>query len=245
MVIVTDIVTNMKNEMIDIHNHSLPFVDDGSSSFEMTKEILKKSIKDNIKTIFLTPHANSSVTKAKRSFQKKIYDDLINKLSHLEINLILGSEIFISSTMPKIDFSEYTMGETNFLLVEFSTHIKTDIVEHVYNIKMLGFDVIVAHVERYDYLTIDDIYELKELGAYLQVNSNSIINKRNKERYKKIRNLLKNNLIDFVATDCHNITSRPPNLKDAYLELQKLVSKTKANDLVFRNAYEILLKNIK
>ena len=58
-----------------------------------------------------------------------------------------------------------------------------------------------AHIERYDYLSLDDYYEISKY-ALIQVNSKSFFEKDYK---KTCILLLKNNLIDFIASDCHNI----------------------------------------
>ena len=42
--------------MIDIHTHVLPFVDDGSDSYETSFLMLENSISQGITDVILTPH---------------------------------------------------------------------------------------------------------------------------------------------------------------------------------------------
>lgn len=42
--------------MIDIHSHILPLVDDGSSSVDMSLDMLDEAYRDGTKEIVLTPH---------------------------------------------------------------------------------------------------------------------------------------------------------------------------------------------
>lgn len=42
--------------MIDIHSHILPLVDDGSTSVDMSLEMLDEAYRDGTKEIVLTPH---------------------------------------------------------------------------------------------------------------------------------------------------------------------------------------------
>jgi protein-tyrosine phosphatase len=61
----------------------------------------------------------------------------------------------------------------------------------------------VAHPERYDYLTLDDVYEIKTVGGFMQINADSIVGP-NKKHYKKIiKNMYKEGFVDFVASDIH------------------------------------------
>ena len=132
------------------------------------------------------------------------------------------------------------MGDSNVLLVEFSIFQETPINDHVYNLINKGYDVVVAHVERYRYLKIDDLVEIKEIGAYLQINASSIL-KRSTNR-KKVIQMIKKGLIDFVSTDTHNTSSRSPKLKEAFIELKRLFGKTKALELVYNNQKRIFFK---
>ena len=42
--------------MIDIHNHILPNIDDGSKSFEESINILKQAYESGVTDIIVTPH---------------------------------------------------------------------------------------------------------------------------------------------------------------------------------------------
>lgn len=227
--------------MIDIHNHLMFNVDDGSKDQIMSEKLLLEYQKQGIKTIFLTPHVNSSVTKASREEQKRIFIKMKEMAKKFNLKLYLGAEIYISFRIPEINFKDHVMGKSNYLLLEFSTYHKTLINDHVYNLMQRGFKVILAHVERYDYLSEDDLNELKRSGALFQVNCSSILKIGNKSYSKKAWRLLKRDLIDFVATDTHNITSRPPRLKEAFDLLAKKIGINKATDLVMNNQNKYLI----
>ena len=239
MVMVMAMIIAMNQKMIDIHNHFLPFVDDGSMDFKMTEELLKISSKQGVKKIFLTPHVNSSVSKATREEHKNYFKKTKAIANKFNIQIFLGAEIYISYKLPDIDFSKYTMGETNILLIEFSTYHPTSIIEHVYNLTARGYKVVIAHVERYKYLTHDDLIELKEMGAYLQINCSTILKKKSKTFQTKIKKYIKEGLIDFISTDSHNITSRPPMMKEAYDKISKIIDISTATNLLNDNAEKL------
>jgi len=134
------------------------------------------------------------------------------------------------------------MGNSNSILVEFATEIESPIIDHAYNLKHMGYEVIIAHVERYNYLTIEDLRELKTMGIYLQVNASSVIKKKNRYFSKKVIQIIKAGLIDFIATDAHNLSNRRPRLEEAYFILNKLIGSEKAKNLLYYNQKKLLLK---
>ena len=241
MVMVMVMTIPMKMIMIDIHNHFMFGVDDGSKNIEMTEELLYISKTQGIEKIFLTPHVNSSVTLSNRSEHREKFKILKEVSKRYEIELFLGAEIYISQRLPDIDFKDYVMGESNYLLLEFSQYLETPIFEHCYNLMHRGFKIIIAHVERYRYLSIEDLVEIKNLGVLLQMNGSSIINTSNKKNIKYSRLLLKKGLIDFIASDSHNNTTRPQNLKQALEKTTKLIGVSKATPLFFDNQ-KVLIK---
>ena len=187
--------------MIDIHTHILPNVDDGSDSLETSIYLLKQEINEGITKVILTPHQN------KKTLDK---DNLINKFNRfkeevkdLNIEILLGSEIYYYEEL-KDDLKNgkiLTINNSKYFLIEFSTRTEFNIKDIVYDYHILGYKPIVAHIERYDYLSLEDYYEISKY-ALIQVNSKSFFEKDYK---KTCMLLLKNNLIDFIASDCHNI----------------------------------------
>ena len=230
--------------MIDIHNHFLFNLDDGSKNIEETKELIRISKNQGVKTIFFTPHVNSSVSYGTREDHENCFQKIKTFANSLEVDCHLGAEIYIPFRLPEIDFSKYRMGNKNILLVEFSLHNDTPILDHCHNLINQGYKIIIAHVERYLYLTLEDVQELKDMGVFLQVNSSSILNKRNRLVHKKALKYIKKGIVDFVASDSHNLTTRPPNLKLAFNKLKKMIGYEKSLDLVLNNQKKIFfIKN--
>ena len=86
--------------MVDIHTHILPEVDDGSTSFSESVEMLKACVKDGIKTVVLTPHMFSPLSRISDiSKLRKIFDDFKAKVDKLNlgIKVLLGSENYFVS----------------------------------------------------------------------------------------------------------------------------------------------------
>jgi len=215
--------------MIDIHTHIVPFVDDGSKSLEDSIEMVKRDISFGVKTIIATPHHirhryEKSVEELKENFN--LLNDKVKELG-LDVNLILGQEICFSSReniIEKLNNKELlTLGDSNYILLEFSfDHEPEDLSEVLYSIRSNNYEIIVAHVERYNWITLDKVYEMRAEGAYIQVNANAICGLTSGKEKRFVKKLLKKGLVDIVASDMHSF--RPSNL-------DKALAKTKNPDL--------------
>ena len=208
--------------MIDIHTHILPKVDDGSKDLETSILMIEREIEQGVTDIVLTPHVQSTVTKANTSKRRAQFELLKEEVSKrgLKINLHLGAEIMYHAHIDT-DYEKYKFGKNNYVLIEFSTKAETPIEDICYDVMAMGYQVIVAHVERYNYLKIEDIKKIKLSGALIQTNASAILNIDKLAHKKTVKKLIKENLIDIIATDTHNMDKRPPNLLEARKVLKK------------------------
>jgi len=219
--------------MIDIHTHILPGVDDGSQSFEQSITLIKEEIKQGVTHIVCTPHVLSKEQKTSRAFHIEQFNKLKEMTKDLNVELILGAEIYHHDHMD-INYDDYVFENTNILLIEFSTSHEHDIESVAFNLQAQGYQVIIAHVERYPYLDKSDYQKIRNTGALLQVNASAILGISKYANKKTVKYLIKHRLIDVVATDTHHITRRPPNLKDAYKKLEKKYDKELLKQLFHR-----------
>jgi protein-tyrosine phosphatase len=224
--------------MFDIHSHLLPFVDDGSSSIDDSVNLLKKAVDEGVSKIILTPHFNIGEYKLSKERIVSAFSNFSNHVKSLgvDIELYLGEEVFCNSKVYDLikNGEVITMNNTKYLLTEFDYFEDTDVYNYCYNILSFGYVPIIAHVERYRYLDFDKIVELKDLGVLVQVNANSVSGEDGKVLQKRMFSLIKNNLVDFVATDIH--TRRDASLKLAQNVVLKKFKEEVANKLFIENA---------
>ena len=113
-----------------------------------------------------------------------------------------------------------TLNNTNYVLLEFSfSKEPEDLYDIIYNFSVNGYKIIVAHVERYDWITIDKVKGLKEEGAIIQVNSGSIVGLSSKKEKRFSKKLLRLNLVDIIASDIHSF--RPSTMAKAMNKIKK------------------------
>lgn len=206
--------------MIDIHTHIIPFVDDGSKSITDSLAMIKQEIDMGIDTIVCTPHyINRRYMKSVDEI-KTNYNNLLKAVEEkgLNVNLLLGQEICYTHRVDIIKMLKnnelLTLNNTKYILLEFSySREPEDIYEVVYNFFANGYKVIIAHVERYDWITLSKVIGLKKEGAIIQINSGSIVGKNSFKEKRFVKKLLKLNLVDIVASDIHSF--RPSTMQVA------------------------------
>ncbi len=230
--------------MIDVHSHILPNVDDGSNSLEFSIELVKEAIKLGITDIVFTPHYELIPKRVKPDVNiEDVFNQFKNELvkNNLDINSYLGNEITISENILdelknkkclSLNGSKYILLELDFYSFDL------DIGEFIYEASLLGYYIIIAHVERYIYTNYEYVEMLVKEGALIQINANSLFSNGFRTR-KLILKLIKNNLVHFIASDIH--FGRDNKMLDAYHLVLKRFGKEKANLLFEENPRKVLL----
>ncbi len=234
-----------KNRLIfDIHSHIIPNVDDGSSSLDESINMIKNAISAGCVKIMLTPHYRDVKFETPVKRIKYVYDILNEKIEkdNLDIDLLLGQEIYIKNLDSFKNYLEegkiISLNNTNYYLLEFNYNSEIDIGEVVYNASLLDKKIIIAHVERYNYINKDRIYDVIKQGALIQVNASSIVGRYGKKIKRKVLNYIKDGLVSFIASDCHE--NRDYDLSEAYDIVYKKFGYEITNYLFYQNANDLL-----
>ena len=113
--------------LIDVHNHSMPGVDDGSQDPDMTFQMLQMAYEEGIRAIILTPHYKSTMDpdttqKRYRGYRKACM--VAEKVSP-KMRLYLGEELYYDSRMVQRlrEGRALTMNGTQYVLVEFPVYV--------------------------------------------------------------------------------------------------------------------------
>lgn len=227
--------------MIDVHAHVLPFVDDGSKSLEQSLAMLVVAQKQGVTDMVLTPHLRKEYDALPKTI-KEVFCEL--KKTALDagifVNLHYGQEVFITNRY-KEDIASgkiLTINDGKHILIEFDYEEDFDIAETVYELSVLGYIPIVAHFERYLYADLSVAQEIKSLGGYIQVNADSFFGKGRRKYYGKIKKLINEGLVDFVASDVHAF--RENYLGRARVFITKKFGQKIADALFIENARKIL-----
>lgn len=210
--------------MIDWHNHILPGMDDGSRNTAESIAMIKMQTADGVTTVIATPHfyANDESVEAFLERRKKAAAQLEDALDENAPEILLGAEVRYYQGISRMEnLKALRIQNSKLLLLEMPMTCWTE-----YMIRELtelagkgGIQIVLAHVERYLKLQKKSTWErLLESGILMQSNASFFLGFGSK---KKAISLLKKGKINFIGSDSHNTTSRPPMLKKAFDVIQK------------------------
>ncbi len=227
--------------MIDFHTHILPGIDDGSKNSQMSIEMLKSLKSEGVTDIVLSPHfyaSQNSVEKflARRSVGLEHLQAALDGLDgELGLRLHLGAEILFMDSLDKVDGLEaMSIGGTNCILLEMPfTKWTGRNLDTVYKIRCNGFDIVIAHFERYLGFgnSKNEMDELRRMGCILQMNSESFNGFFAKRKSVKF---FEEGLASLLGSDCHNLESRPPKIKAAYDAISEKLGGGAADRIISR-----------
>ncbi|MBQ6922142.1 MAG: hypothetical protein IJQ66_03540 [Clostridia bacterium] len=229
--------------MIDIHSHVLPGVDDGSDNEKESLSMLKEAEMQGVTDMIFTPHYRVDY-RVKADRLKEVFADFSEKAKAdgCNVNLYLGQELYAFRDLGSyLDEGKLLpMNGTKYVLLEFSSSIVCDIVESAYDVSVMGYIPIIAHIERYSYANIYTAEEVKELGGLIQINSVSVTGDAKRDYRKRAQAYLKADLVDFVASDIHSF--RKYTMAEAYKIIEKKYGTERAERLFVKNALQIIGK---
>lgn len=229
-----------EKHLIDVHSHVLPCVDDGSDSLQVSLKMVEKAVNEGVTDLFLTPHNRGAFDKTPKEL-KEAFDNFCEsvKAEGIKVNLYLGQEIFVTKEIKKkiVDGEVLSLNDSKYMLIE-PDYNECEITEVVYELTRLGYKPIVAHVERFSYITIDDLFEIKQLGGFVQVNASAVIGKDYRINAKLIKQAFKEGLVDFVASDVHS--NRENCMAKAYALVKRKYGIGTADAVFIHNAKEII-----
>jgi len=236
----------MIHGLVDIHQHVIYGVDDGPTKWEETEAMLEKAISQGIGRIVATSH----VSPGRVHFDYSEYLDKLNKINYLiwkkkwKLRLLPGCEIYYSPhVLDRLHRRKIpTLAMSDYILVEFSPFEEYNtIFNALRNLANAGYHPILAHVERYQCMTdkMQSVLNLKEFDTLIQMNAQTVLHSQSFGAKRFARRLLEENVVDFVASDAHNTSSRPICLGDAYEYLKKNYGEELADRLTWKNQLRI------
>ena len=240
------IVTMGMNKMIDIHNHIIQGVDDGSKDIEMSLDMARIYLENGIKKVIATPHyiEKDSLSLERNKKALEVLRDALRE-NDLDLEVYLGNEVYISMDILK-DIREKrvaTLNGSRYVLLEFPMEdipIYADSV--IYELLINGYIPIIAHPERYIKIQEDPniLFNFIKKGALAQLNLPSIQGFYGKKVKETARILLENKMIHFVGTDAHTNRKRSPEVREALALLKDLVSSKEYMAMTEGNAKNII-----
>ena len=187
----------------DNHSHILWGLDDGVKTQEDTLAILDLYESLGLKTLWLTPHTMEDVPNTTEGLKAR-FSELI-EIYHGPIELRLASEYMIDNLFEqRLEQRDLLTHGHDTVLVETSTWAPPiDLWEILERMMSYGYRPMIAHPERYRYMTMKDYDRLCTMGTILQLNLPSILGSYGEEVRVKAQTLLNKGFYTMAGSDCH------------------------------------------
>ncbi|MGD0799351.1 MAG: CpsB/CapC family capsule biosynthesis tyrosine phosphatase [Acidobacteriaceae bacterium] len=234
--------------MVDIHHHLLPGLDDGSDSLETSVAMAAISVAEGITHVVCTPHANGVY-----AFEPEINALRIGQLrarlaaDRIPLTLGLGCDFHLSFDnvrRAQEDPARFSINGLGYLLVEVPDYgLPPGLTETFYDLQLAGLTPILTHPERNPTLQHDPdrLKDWLRSGVLIQVTADSLTGHKGKAAERMAHQLLADRWVHFLATDAHNLTSRPPRIKQAHDLVAERFGTSYAHALCVTNPLAVFL----
>lgn len=236
--------------MIDIHNHLLPCIDDGSPDIEHSLDMAEIAVSSGVSTVIATPHCNipSYYTNYYTPEFMLAFQNLQSALenAHIPLRVLPGMEVFTTDTTAALIREHRVIGLnfSNYLLIEFDFSPHPDwMTTQLQSICQTGQTPVIAHPERYD--CIQDAPFVAEdwlkSGCLLQCNKDSFLGGFGRHAEIAAHFLLEHKMVSFIASDAHRATVRNPQMHEIYHYISSMYTEETAHCLMQDNPQKICM----
>ncbi len=226
--------------MFDLHNHTLPGVDDGAKSMQEALEMAAIAAREGIQGILLTPHHKdvagllqdgSFFTKVEE-FRQEV------KRSNIPLQIFEATENAIEPDLPeklKIGLA-LPVNKNRYVLVELPPPLLPPFTDDtLFKLQLGGYTPILVHPERCAEFQRDRtrLERLVERGMLVQVTASSLTGEWGSELRSFAGDLLRHNLAHIIASDAHRPTGhRSPTLSRGVAAAASIVGEERARAMV-------------
>jgi protein-tyrosine phosphatase len=205
-------------DVIDIHCHILPGIDDGPTDLESSLEMARAAVAAGITTVVATPHLRADFPQVKIDEIADRVDALAAALAEQEIalELVPGGEVGLTwaleadaDALQRASYGQHGRD----ILIETPTVGGSLLPALLGQVAARGYRVILAHPERLAELgrNPDLIDRLIERDIRLQVNADGLVaNPRKSPIAKAAQSFCRAGLVTVVASDAHRGLSWRP-----------------------------------
>ena len=236
--------------MIDLHCHLYPGVDDGPASDAESVALARALVAVGVTTAACTSHVrpdkgwmNTRVGDGERQqhlrallHEAAVPLGITNGAEHYVDATVFGSLDILANLAVPYGTSRWLLVETPYL------GEPPQLMELLASVRRRGFRVLLAHAERFPYLSDKSEYaqRLVDAGMVLQVNLGSFAGAYNRAQQKNAERLLKEGFVGVLAGDCHRAADVDDNIVKGRAAAAKLVTAAMLHKLTVTNPRMIL-----
>lgn len=194
--------------MRDMHCHILPGVDDGARDLDMSLEMLEAAREAGVTSIVCTPHCRDpyfDYHAMREAFEEfRAHAGGFPLTMGFEVAHAKLMELGVEQWAPYLAFE----GGREFLLELDTRCTEADFQDYertIYELQGMGYDVIIAHPERYRAVqqNTDLAVRLVRMGCKLQASADFVAGGRMGKERRPAKKLFDQVLYRYIASDAH------------------------------------------
>lgn len=207
-----------------MHSHLLAALDDGVKNHAEALEIIRQFHQLGYRKLITTPHIMSDTYRNTPQTILSTLTELKSEISKAEIPVQVeaAAEYYLDETVLALLDSDsqlltfsgsYFLFETNFYSEPFQLN------DFIFKSIVKGYKPILAHPERYTYMTPEKAEDLFHRGVLMQINSLSLIGFYGKPIQKLAQKMIDQKWVHALGSDCHNLLQaqlQPEIMQDKY-----------------------------
>lgn len=230
----------------DLHIHLLYGVDDGARDAETMKTMVDRVYAEGTRTVCATPHCSREIFGNNLKRIIPVFEELkAYTAKYPDLTVCLGNELRYSQNCIEAirEKSCMTLNGSRCVLIDFDENEEEKTIsDGLHRILNAGYVPVLAHVERYRKLSVrpEDLNRLRKDGVIIQVDATSVFGGWGFSAKIRSRKILKNFCADVVASDGHDLVSRPPELVRCFEFVVKKFGTSYAEALFDTNPGRIL-----
>lgn len=230
---------NEFHQMIDLHCHMLPGLDDGPCDLETSLEMARMAVADGVTTVACTSHILPGLYPNTAAGLLVAMDNLRTALrqSNIALDLVCGADAHMD-----VQFTEKlarreipTLAGSRYVLVEPPYHVAPIRMEQFFfQILLAGYVPILTHPERLRWISerYSMIERLSRHGVWMQITASSLTGSFGRDPRYWAERMLDEGRVQVLATDAHDTHRRPPNLSKGWQAAATRVGEHEATHLV-------------
>ena len=206
----------------DCHCHILPGVDDGVKTMDESLEILAWLEELGLTEVWFTPHVMEDVPNTTEGLRERFKD--LQAVYQGGLQFHLAAEYMMDNLFEeRLEARDLLQHGEDVVLVETSTWSPPiDLWGTLERMMSAGYRPLLAHPERYRYMTVADYGRLHRMGVLLQLNLPSVTGYYGEHALRNARYLLDRSWYCMSGSDCHRFKTLQAQYSNVSLDKKTL-----------------------